>query len=479
MPLAARFFKSLFILLLLNAVVKPVWIFFIDRKVQLLTGNEYGIYFSLLHLSFIPAVIADAGILAFYSRSVAANPADAPVRFRHFLRIKILLSALYMFTVLLLSFLSGVQETGMILLLALLQVTGSFYLFFRSHISALQMFTADAFFSVADKLLVIMVAGSILYFPGMPVQLDTELFILLQVAAFAISGTVALLFLAPYIKLKSKAPFRFSSLKNELKKALPYALVVLLMTILYRFDAFLLYKLHPNGQQEVSKYALGFRLLDALNMVGFLMASFLLPLLSRGGDKKYLLGVVKNCSGLLLAFSTVAAGFCWFNREMVSDFLYGSFHSDAACTIATSVLAIVGCSLVHVYGTALTAAGKVKSLAIGAGIFAALNIMGNLMVIPHYGALGVAALSASGQLLFGISLIMICHYHKMMVCGMRYWVAAMMVPASIFIFFFLARELHPPYQLVLAALVAAVASLGLGVINVRMMKSMLFPTKNN
>ena len=43
------FYSSLGLLVLLNAIIKPLWIFAIDRQVQNVVGTEnYGVYFSLL-----------------------------------------------------------------------------------------------------------------------------------------------------------------------------------------------------------------------------------------------------------------------------------------------------------------------------------------------------------------------------------------------------------------------------------------------
>ena len=45
-----RFYSSLGLLVLLNAIVKPFWIFAIDRQVQNVVGFEaYGVYFSLFN----------------------------------------------------------------------------------------------------------------------------------------------------------------------------------------------------------------------------------------------------------------------------------------------------------------------------------------------------------------------------------------------------------------------------------------------
>ena len=49
-----QFFKGLSWLIILNLLVKPVWLFFIDRQVQLAVGyEEYGKYFAILNLSYV------------------------------------------------------------------------------------------------------------------------------------------------------------------------------------------------------------------------------------------------------------------------------------------------------------------------------------------------------------------------------------------------------------------------------------------
>ena len=50
----SKFYSSLLLLIVLNAIIKPFWIFGIDRQVQNITGTaEYGTYFSLLNLSIV------------------------------------------------------------------------------------------------------------------------------------------------------------------------------------------------------------------------------------------------------------------------------------------------------------------------------------------------------------------------------------------------------------------------------------------
>ena len=70
----SRFYSSLSLLIVLNAIVKPIWIFGIDRQVQNEVGvAAYGTYFSILNLSIVLSFLNDWGLTVFYNRHLAAK----------------------------------------------------------------------------------------------------------------------------------------------------------------------------------------------------------------------------------------------------------------------------------------------------------------------------------------------------------------------------------------------------------------------
>src|SRR3954468_15456095 len=87
------FLKGLSWLLVLNILVKPAWIFFIDRQVQNLVGNEvYGKYFALLSLSYLFYFLSDAGLSNMLNQRLAQGNA---VNTKQFIRIKMVLLLIY------------------------------------------------------------------------------------------------------------------------------------------------------------------------------------------------------------------------------------------------------------------------------------------------------------------------------------------------------------------------------------------------
>ena len=70
-----KFFSNLVLILLLNVVIKPLYILGIDAEILKITEynnpGAYGTYFSLLNLTFIFNIILDLGINNFNTRNIA------------------------------------------------------------------------------------------------------------------------------------------------------------------------------------------------------------------------------------------------------------------------------------------------------------------------------------------------------------------------------------------------------------------------
>jgi hypothetical protein len=103
-----QFFKGLSWLIFLNLLIKPAWIFLIDRQVQNTVGHEiYGSYFSLLNLSFVLLFIADAGLSNMLVQQVAGSSINYTGRL---VRLKFILLLLYVLVCLLAGWLTGITD---------------------------------------------------------------------------------------------------------------------------------------------------------------------------------------------------------------------------------------------------------------------------------------------------------------------------------------------------------------------------------
>lgn len=383
----------------LNLVIKPLWIFGIDRQVQNIVGTEtYGLYFSLLSFSIVFSFLLDWGLASFFNRQLAADPHRYNSRTGAFLKLKLFFCILYAAVVCIAAFLSGIRNWDILIPVVAIQVLTSLFVFFRSIVTGRQWFRTDAWFSVLDKTLMILVCGSFLYFPAFGKSLSLLPFLYVQVICTSVSViAVVVLLWQQGIRFPWAAREQIDS--SLLKQALPYATVVLLMSVHSRLDGFMLERLHPNGAYEAGIYAGAYRLLDAANMAGFLLATFLLPFIARHwNDKPLVNAVVRNSRHLLLLMAVYTGITVYFLAPWIQDLLYRNQDENAITVLQWCLPVLAAYSLLQVYGTVMTAGGQVTRLCYIVFGAVCINISLNLLLIPGWGAQGacIAALVSQG-----------------------------------------------------------------------------------
>jgi O-antigen/teichoic acid export membrane protein len=177
-----------------------------------------------------------------------------------------------------------------------------------------------------------------------------------------------------------------------------------------RTDGFLLERLYPSGAHEAGLYAAAYRLLDASNMAGYLIASFLMPFAARlWSEKKALQEIILQSRHLLLMFSIGIISITCMLAPWMQQVLYHRTDAYGASILQWTIAALFGYSLVQIYGTVMTATGNIiKFCWMNFGALA-LNITLNLLLIPQYGALGCAVAAFISQTLLGLSTLIFVH----------------------------------------------------------------------
>ncbi|MFI5129219.1 MAG: lipopolysaccharide biosynthesis protein [Chitinophagales bacterium] len=399
----SRFYSSLSLLIVLNAVVKPIWIFGIDREVQNEVGADaYGLYFSILNLSIVLSFLNDWGLTVFYNRQLASKNELFTGNTGSFIFLKLLFGLFYAAVVFLVAFITGIKRWDIVFYVVLIQVFTSLFVFFRAIITSQQWFFTDAWLSVLDKLMMIVVCVPFLYLPSLSGKITVGTFLLLQMTCTALAMFVALAIL-----LMKKFRFSFKGLwpgNQVLAAAFPFTVVVLLMSCHARIDGFLLERL--SGAGEAGKYAGAYRLLDAANMIGFLFASFLLPYLARNqNDGRIAANVVLNIRHLLAVFSITFSCVVVFLAPWIQKILYHHDEAGYAEVLQWCVPALIGYTLVQIYGTVMTATGHIVAFIYITVISVIINILINILLIPSFGARGSCWAALISQFFSGMATI--------------------------------------------------------------------------
>lgn len=402
-----KFLTNLGFLLLLNLLIKPFWIFGIDRTVQNVVGaQDFGFYFVVFNFSFLFNILLDFGITNFNNRNIAQNSQLLNKHFSGILIIKFLLAIVYFILTFSVGLLWGFRgnELWILALLALNQFFISLILYLRSNISALLLFKTDSLLSVLDRVLMIAICSVLLWGNITHQQFRIEWFVYTQTISYIITAFIA------FIIVMKKASFRKLNWNSAffmmiLKQSLPFALLFLLMTFYNRFDTVMIKRMLSGNEGNIQAgiYAHAYRLLDASNNIAYLFSVLLLPLFARLIKKgPGLENLVRLSFSILFVGSVILATGSAFYRVELMDLMYENYVQESASVFAVLMGCFVAISTTYVFGTLLTANGSLKMLNLAAAMGMLLNIVMNLILIPAYGALGSAWASLITQVSMAI-----------------------------------------------------------------------------
>lgn len=443
--LQKKLLSGLFWVLLLNLLIKPLWILGIEVGMQNAVGTEeYGFYFAIFNLAYIFNILLDLGITNYNTRNIAQHPKLVDKYFSPIIAVKVLLLGLYLVVTFTVGLLKGYQSRQFALLafLCLNQFLSSFILYLRSNFEGLLLFKWDSVISILDRVVMILICGCMLWLPNHP-NIKIEYFVYAQTVAYLVTAAVALTVLLSRMKKLGARPIPLSRRRREyvsdynssfdkqqqphngfrshltkkwlsipsgmviIKQSAPFALLVLLMASYNRIDPVLLEDLAPNGTFQAGIYAGAFRLLDALTMIAYLFSVPLLPIYSKLTrppiDSSHLTSVTRLMFSLIMVFAITAAVTFSTMSHSLMDLLYNENIDELSAVFRILIFSIIPISTTYIFGTLLTAGGQLKRLNILAACSLILNILINLILIPRYGAIGSAYASIAAQSFMAIT----------------------------------------------------------------------------
>ncbi len=396
-----KFLANLILLLSLNLLIKPLYIFGIDLTIQNVVGTDYGIYFVVFNFSYLFNILLDFGITNFNNRNIAQNSQLLNKHFSRILVVKLLLASAYFlvtFTVALIIGYHGIK-LRYLCFLGINQFLISFIFYLRSNISGLLLFKTDSFLSVLDRILLIVICGTLLWGNVTSPPFRIEWFIYAQTASYGLTALVALAIVirkAAFRKLSWNWPF----IVMIFRKSFPFALLVLLMTFYNRIDSVMIERLLPSpaGKEQASIYASAFRILDAVNMIAFLFSVLLLPIFSKmlkTGES--IVHMVKLPFTLLITTALIISMGCHFYSDPVMDMLMVAHAEESSAVFRIMMFGFIAISTSYIFGTLLTANGNLLHLNIIAGGSMLLSFILNMFLIPRFLAVGSAYASVITQ----------------------------------------------------------------------------------
>lgn len=385
-----------------NAVVKPLYLLGIDLGVQNAVGTaEYGRYATWFAFALLFGVVYDLGLQNYNSVTLSRDPEALAERLPVVLSLKLVLSVAFAGLVVGAAYVAGARGRALELaaLAAAYHAALSLWQLLRTNVGAQGRHRVNSLLGVVDKALLLLGLGAVLLVPTWRARLTVEGFFLAQLAAIAVAAalTLAATRTAPGQRLLR---WDWRAARGLVAAALPYGLVLALATAATRLDVVMIEALAPDGQgaYQAGVYAAAYRLLDAVNVAGVLLAGLLLPMLSAAVARgEAAAALLRQGAGYMLAVGVGVA--CWtsLHGSALASLLYAEAGAQTGEVLAVLMWSAVGVGLAYVHGSYLLARGRLRALNWAFAAALAANVGLNWWLIPRYGPAGAAAATVVTQ----------------------------------------------------------------------------------
>ena len=468
-----EFAINLVLLLAVNLLIKPIYLFGVEVGVQNAVGpSDYGRYGQWLSFAFLFGVIYDLGLQNFNAVTMSKQPELLRERLPVMLSLKLVASLGYAVVVVVAAWLYGIdaQDWPLVGLAILYLAVLSLLQLLRTNVAAQGNYRLNSLLSIVDKVVLLFGVGAILLLPAWREALTVERFFIAQIVAVLIACILAA---ASTERTGGERWWRWdpAGARALLKQALPYGLVLLLTTALVHIDRVMIEPLSSAGHYETGKYLGAYRLLDGINMIGFMFATLLVPMLSKllaqrseghdaGGGVRLLL---QQAGGYIMALSVGLAAWTSFHASDITALLYDEATASWGQTLAWLMWTAVGVGLAYVYGSYLLAHQQTRWLNRLFVVALFLNVLLNFLLIPRYGAVGAAGATVLTQAIVGFGeYFRSASIEGAWRMGRHGWSVLVYLPAVLGLSY-LTHHLELSVGLSLASQVAGCAVIGLGV----------------
>ncbi len=390
------------LLLLLNGLIKPLYLVFVDLGFLKELGNEeYGVFFTLWNIATMLNVLLDVGISYFNTHNISQNEQLLNKHFSALVSLRIILAVFYILILVIVSLMLGHKQfLNYILIIGFNQVVLSFTLFLRSNLSALQQFKKDSFISVVDKLLLLIFGSLILYVSTLKITL--WLFIAMNTFAYLLTAIYAFVLVNSEIKV-FKLRFNKLFFMAIVKKSVPYASLVLLMSVYYRLDTIMISYQLTDGYEMSGVYAQGYRLYEAVSIYGYIFGALLLPMFSKMlKNKEEVYNLLSFSFRIALGGGILIAGSLIIFKDDIFQLLFNKVDLRGVVVYVFLMLGFVSLCSTYIFGTLITATKHLKWMLKISGLAILINFSLNFLLIKKMGVSGAAFASFLTQTVVAI-----------------------------------------------------------------------------
>ena len=387
-----------------SAAVKPIWFFFITYVCYTSMGAaQYGVMTAALALMGITVSLGNLGISQYTIREVARKNTNASLYFSNLLPARITVGLICLVLGIALSFfIEGRQlEIEIYLFAGIFALCSGLLEYCRTFFRAFETLREEAISIVVEKLLLV-ITGTLILWTN-------------PTAVGALQGLSAGMLIALLINLRKVtlqyAPFKFGSIdrrfiKRSIKKALPLGLASVFTLLYFKTDSIMIKSIQ--GDLITGQYGIAFRIVEALLLLPNVVVAVLLPRLSiffvDGIDKRFHDLFKRSVFYLAIIGIVIALAITW-SAAFIIDFMEeGQSARPATTSLQILVWMFPFAGINYLLATSLTAANDQVRIAWILGVTVILNVVLNLMLIPHYSLYGACIATLVTQMCLSVAM---------------------------------------------------------------------------
>lgn len=383
-----------------------------------LLRDDYATFVVIVSFVSLSALFADLGLMGLFIRKFAEAEALAKAGKKDLrgellgsiLALKVILAILVSLVVLvILPFLGYPLETRHLVMIMLVT-------FFLSSRIVVVRSVGEAFLRAANKyhvvaLLIVIDAitfTGLLFFSSDKI-LDMEAVVWIYSFCHLPGFVILTLIITKDIKSAGyRLHVNFNEIRLIVRESLPFILSTAFLTIHTQADLLLLDKM--SSSNEVSAFGAGLRVLSAIIFLPVVFSAVIGPLVTKATvsmDFERVRSILDRSLRFLLSGSLLVAIILSVSSAEVMNLLFGSSkYSDAAPLVIIFGWAFIPMCLGAFVTDIANAEGKFWIPAIYTFIIMIISILGDILLIPHYGAYGVAIAKLTSLCIGCIALIL-------------------------------------------------------------------------
>jgi O-antigen/teichoic acid export membrane protein len=355
--------------------------------------SDWGVFSYTISLCGLFMIFSDMGLSSILTRELAKNDKERIKYISTSFSLKILLNAIIFLIILIIAPLLSENNISkdLILIVTVLMISDSIRDFAFSINRSMEKMEAEAFIKIFTNILIVIIAYIFL------INSKTVYSLAMGYMIGSLAGVgITLIILKKHIK-NLVNNFSKDLVKPLLTIAWPFAFFAILGSIMANTDAVMLGWII--GTEEVGLYATSQRVVTFLYIIPGLITSSLLPTLSRQlNNLEKIKNVVHTSIQIIYLFSIpMIFGGLIIGGDLIIK-LFGEQYIGSIDMFKISLLSVLFVFPALVFNNIIFIFNKHSSIIRISFIGAILNIIINILLIPHYGGVGASFATLSSQI---------------------------------------------------------------------------------